>query len=106
MSKDQHSFYHNAGWADSGVDGTMRRHTLSLHGKATLDEVLRELEERGYEYDFGDLMFSGSIQWVRPATEQEIADRDKFLASSRAKRDEWERREYARLQAKFEGEAN
>lgn len=105
MAKDQHSFYHNKTWQDYEDEyNYTENHLLTLHGKATLNELFQELHKYDYPGELGELVVSGSFRWEQTASEEDLGARKVRKIEGAKLTEKYERQTLARLKAKYEGD--
>ena len=86
-------------------DSDLRTGYAHMRGRmsaATFVEMLAAIAP-GVPLDKIGITF-GTAKWTRPATAEELAEREEWRAKADLKAQEWERQTYERLKAKYDPE--
>lgn len=77
-----------------------REEMVSMPSRCSLDKFLDWCLAEGVPADA--MLHGGIVSWVRQETDAEQTRREQWQAEREARTEEWERRKYAELKAKFE----
>lgn len=89
-------------WVSNDPQSKIRCH-LGMSGRVTLGEVYNHFVQHYPDVDFWHIEWSAaSVTWEDEPTEEESKKRAEWGSKQRARTEEWERKTFARLKAKFE----
>lgn len=95
-------------WSWRSRDSDMRSGYLNMTGKVTLADLIAHLREIAPDVTPDQLHLNfATASWVRPATEEEMRDRQQLQLRREAAQEKWEREMLTRLLRKYDvgGEA-
>lgn len=78
-------------------DNDRRSVLVHIEGRVSLGELYNYLCDHAPDIDVDDILINGSVRWERDSTEEERAERARWLAESEERRISWERRFWAQM---------
>lgn len=95
--------FHRSSWSWESKDSDQIRVYEGVDGRPTLGQLIAHLAEVAPHAGLDDIGINyATVVWVRPATEEEVADRDRRQKAHEERHLKWERERYWILKAKFE----
>jgi hypothetical protein len=92
-------------WVSHDPESKIRCH-LGLKGRVTLGDLYRHFAEHYPDVDFWNVEWAAaSATWEDEPTEAERKQRAEWVRKQRERTENWERKTYERLRAKFEPRA-
>lgn len=89
-------------WSWESADNNIRVGYVSCRGRVTPAEIVDHIRAITPDVNPDDIQVNyATVVWRRPATEEEIADRQRQRANADARREAWERQTWERLRRKY-----
>jgi hypothetical protein len=89
-------------WSWQSNDTDLRVGYMAVDGRMSITDLVEYMATVAPGVHPADIHINWStVTWTRPATEEELAQRQAALASHNARQEAWERKTLARLLAKY-----
>jgi hypothetical protein len=89
-------------WTWESNDNDVRVGRVSIDGTVSIAELISHMQKIAPGSNVDDCQINfGTVRWTRPATAEELAEREQDYERQRVRREKWERDTLQRLTEKY-----